>query len=55
MKRRSFLAASGGTPEATLLPGGSELVFLGVLASGSSTLWPALGVADETRTLAAGW
>jgi membrane protein YqaA with SNARE-associated domain len=40
----SFLAA-------TVLPGGSELVFLGVLASGASTLWPALGVATLGNTL----
>jgi membrane protein YqaA with SNARE-associated domain len=40
----SFLAA-------TLLPGGSELVFLGVLASGTSSLWPALGVATLGNTL----
>lgn len=39
----SFLAA-------TLLPGGSELVFLAVLASGTSTLWPALGVATLGNT-----
>lgn len=40
----SFLAA-------TLLPGGSELVFVAVLASGTSTLWPALGVATLGNTL----
>lgn len=40
----SFLAA-------TLLPGGSELVFVAVLAGGASTLWPALGVATLGNTL----
>jgi membrane protein YqaA with SNARE-associated domain len=40
----SFLAA-------TLLPGGSELVFAGVLASGTATLWPALAVATVGNTL----
>lgn len=40
----SFLAA-------TLLPGGSELVFVAVLASGTSTLWPALSVATLGNTL----
>lgn len=40
----SFLAA-------TLLPGGSELVFVAVLSSGTSTLWPALGVATLGNTL----
>ncbi len=40
----SFLAA-------TLLPGGSEFVFAGVLASGAATLWPALGVATLGNTL----
>ncbi|MEO8159714.1 MAG: YqaA family protein [Betaproteobacteria bacterium] len=40
----SFLAA-------TLLPGGSEVVFAGVLASGASTLWPALAVATLGNTL----
>jgi membrane protein YqaA with SNARE-associated domain len=40
----SFLAA-------TLLPGGSEAVFLGVLMSGTSTLWPALAVATLGNTL----
>jgi len=40
----SFLAA-------TLLPGGSELVFAGVLASGTATLWPALAVATLGNTL----
>lgn len=40
----SFLAA-------TLLPGGSELVFLAVLASGASSLWPALAVATLGNTL----
>ena len=40
----SFLAA-------TLLPGGSELVFAGVLASGTATMWPALAVATLGNTL----
>ncbi|HKQ23288.1 MAG TPA: YqaA family protein [Burkholderiales bacterium] len=40
----SFLAA-------TLLPGGSELVFAGVLASGAASLWPALAVATLGNTL----
>lgn len=40
----SFLAA-------TLLPGGSELVFAGLLMSGTATLWPALGVATLGNTL----
>ena len=40
----SFLAA-------TLLPGGSELVFAAVLASGTATLWPALAVATLGNTL----
>jgi membrane protein YqaA with SNARE-associated domain len=40
----SFLAA-------TLLPGGSELVFAGLLMSGATTLWPALGVATLGNTL----
>jgi len=40
----SFLAA-------TLLPGGSELVFAGMLMSGSATLWPALMVATLGNTL----
>lgn len=40
----SFLAA-------TLLPGGSEFVFAGVLASGAATLWPALVVATLGNTL----
>ena len=40
----SFLAA-------TLLPGGSEVVFAGVLASGAATLWPALAVATLGNTL----
>ena len=40
----SFLAA-------TLLPGGSELVFAGVLASGAATVWPALAVATLGNTL----
>ncbi len=40
----SFLAA-------TLLPGGSELVFAGLLLSGAVTLWPALAVATLGNTL----
>lgn len=40
----SFLAA-------TLLPGGSEVVFLGVLISGTATFWPALAVATLGNTL----
>jgi len=40
----SFLAA-------TLLPGGSELVFAGVLASGAATVWSALAVATLGNTL----
>ena len=40
----SFLAA-------TLLPGGSELVLAGVLASGTATVWPALAVATLGNTL----
>lgn len=40
----SFLAA-------TLLPGGSELVFAGLLMSGAVTLWPALLVATLGNTL----
>jgi membrane protein YqaA with SNARE-associated domain len=40
----SFLAA-------TLLPGGSELVFAGLLMSGAATLWPALAVATLGNTL----
>ena len=40
----SFLAA-------TLLPGGSELVFAGMLMSGATTLWPALMVATLGNTL----
>jgi len=40
----SFLAA-------TLLPGGSELVFAGLLMSGAATLWPALLVATLGNTL----
>jgi len=40
----SFLAA-------TLLPGGSEFVFAGVLATGTATLWPALAVATLGNTL----
>jgi membrane protein YqaA with SNARE-associated domain len=40
----SFLAA-------TLLPGGSEFVFAGVLASGAASLWPALAVATVGNTL----
>ena len=40
----SFLAA-------TLLPGGSELVFVGVLASGAASVWPALAVATLGNTL----
>ncbi len=40
----SFLAA-------TLLPGGSEFVFAGVLASGAAGLWPALAVATLGNTL----
>ena len=40
----SFLAA-------TLLPGGSEVVFAGVLATGATSLWPALAVATVGNTL----
>jgi membrane protein YqaA with SNARE-associated domain len=40
----SFLAA-------TLLPGGSEVVFVGVLTSGATTVWPALAVATLGNTL----
>jgi membrane protein YqaA with SNARE-associated domain len=40
----SFLAA-------TLLPGGSEVVFAGVLAAGAVGLWPALAVATIGNTL----
>jgi len=40
----SFLAA-------TLLPGGSELVFAAVLASGTAAMWPALAVATLGNTL----
>ena len=40
----SFLAA-------TLLPGGSELVLAGVLASGAAAVWPALAVATLGNTL----
>ena len=40
----SFLAA-------TLLPGGSEFVFAGVLSSGTAGLWPALTVATLGNTL----
>ncbi|MFN0038705.1 MAG: YqaA family protein [Burkholderiales bacterium] len=40
----SFLAA-------TLLPGGSEVVFLGMLMSSTATLWPALAVATLGNTL----
>jgi membrane protein YqaA with SNARE-associated domain len=40
----SFLAA-------TLLPGGSEVVFLSVLMSGTTALWPALAVATLGNTL----
>ena len=40
----SFLAA-------TLLPGGSEVVFAGVLATGAASLWPALAVATVGNTL----
>ncbi|HWH47101.1 MAG TPA: YqaA family protein [Burkholderiales bacterium] len=40
----SFLAA-------TLLPGGSEVVFAAVLASGTATVWPALAVATFGNTL----
>ena len=40
----SFLAA-------TLLPGGSEVVFAGVLVSGAASLWPALAVATVGNTL----
>jgi membrane protein YqaA with SNARE-associated domain len=40
----SFLAA-------TLLPGGSEIVFAGILTSGAASLWPALGVATLGNTL----
>ncbi len=43
----SFLAA-------TLLPGGSEIVFAGVLASGVANVWPALAVATFGNTLG-GW
>ena len=40
----SFLAA-------TLLPGGSEVVFAAVLATGSAAMWPALAVATAGNTL----
>ena len=40
----SFLAA-------TLLPGGSEILFAGVLTSGTAALWPALAVATLGNTL----
>ena len=40
----SFLAA-------TILPGGSELIFAGMLMSGAATLWPALVVATLGNTL----
>ena len=40
----SFLAA-------TLLPGGSEFIFAGVLANGMAGLWPALAVATLGNTL----
>ena len=40
----SFLAA-------TLLPGGSELVLAALLANGTVSLWPALGVATLGNTL----
>jgi membrane protein YqaA with SNARE-associated domain len=40
----SFLAA-------TLLPGGSEVVLAGVLATGAASLWPALAVATVGNTL----
>jgi len=40
----SFLAA-------TLLPGGSEIVFAGVLATGAGGLWPAVAVATVGNTL----
>jgi len=40
----SFLAA-------TLLPGGSEFVFAGVLATGAASLWPALAIATLGNTL----
>jgi membrane protein YqaA with SNARE-associated domain len=40
----SFLAA-------TLLPGGSEIVFAGVLATGAAGLWPALAVATAGNSL----
>ena len=40
----SFLAA-------TLLPGGSEIVFAGVLETGAASLWPALAVATLGNTL----
>ena len=40
----SFLAA-------TLLPGGSEFVFAGVLATGAASLWPVLAVATLGNTL----
>ena len=39
----SFLAA-------TLLPGGSEIVFAGVLVTGAAGLWPALAVATAGNT-----
>ena len=39
----SFLAA-------TLLPGGSEFVLAGVLATGTAGLWPALAVATAGNT-----
>ena len=40
----SFLAA-------TLLPGGSEILFAGVLTSSAAALWPALAVATVGNTL----
>jgi membrane protein YqaA with SNARE-associated domain len=40
----SFLAA-------TLLPGGSEVVFAAVLATGTAGMWPALAVATAGNTL----
>ena len=43
----SFLAA-------TLLPGGSEVVFAGMLATGAASLWPALATATLGNTLG-GW
>ncbi|HEX7810840.1 MAG TPA: YqaA family protein [Burkholderiales bacterium] len=42
---------ASGFLAATLLPGGSELVFAGMLMSGKATLWPALAVATIGNTL----